>query len=251
MTPSIHVGLEGFTLPDLDPFDLVELAAQAGYSHAGVRLIDPATNSATLTVDEGHRLRELAHARGIGLHGGDIVDLEGPEDAWTECFATLAAGGITRVSSFHRGTDVKAASRRFGDWVARGGEYAVTPYLEPVSYFGVSSIGIGAEMVAEAGGGGITLDTLHFGRAGDDLGLLADLARTIPLWLRVCDGPPMEELVPPRRDPRRAHRQAPPQDRRPAPAPGRRRLRRWRHRPGRPRERAAPAPRPHGRGSRS
>jgi sugar phosphate isomerase/epimerase len=124
------------------------------------------------------------------------VDLADPHDASAECFSTLAAWAITRVSSFHRGDDVKTASRRFADWVPRGGEYAVVPHLEPVSYFGVSSIGTVADMVAEAGGGGITLDTLHFGRAGDDLDLLAHLAREIPLWLQVCDGPPLDVLIP-------------------------------------------------------
>jgi hypothetical protein len=65
-----------------------------------------------------------------------------------------------------------------------------------VSYFGVGSISTAADVVAGAGGGGITVDTLHFGRVGDDLGLLAELARTISIWLQVCDGPPMDELVP-------------------------------------------------------
>lgn len=138
------------TLPDVGPFELVDLPEHRHFSHVGVRLIEPATNSPTLTVDDAHRLREHADERGISMHGADIVDLAGPHDASAECFSTLAAWAITRVSSFHCGDDVKTASRRFGEWVARGGAYAVVPHLEPVSYFGVSAIGTVADMVAEA-----------------------------------------------------------------------------------------------------
>lgn len=196
MTRTIHVGLEGFTFPDLDPFALVNLAAEACYTHVGIRLVNPATNSPVLTTGDALRLRAHAREREITLQGADIVDLEGPSQTWEECFSILAAAGMTRLSSFYRGTDLKAAGTRFREFVARGRDQQVTPHLEPVSYFGVRSIATAAELVANAGGGGITLDTLHFGRIGDELALLADLAQTIPIWLQVCDGPPLEELVP-------------------------------------------------------
>ncbi|MGO4689742.1 sugar phosphate isomerase/epimerase family protein [Glaciibacter sp. 2TAF33] len=196
MTNTVGLGLEGFTFPGLDPFELVDLAAQAGYTHVGIRLIDPATNTPRLTPGEARNLRSLAREREITLHGADIIDLEGPRVMWEESLSTLAACGITRLSSFCRGADMKVASRHFRDFVAQGREYAVTPYVEPVSYFGVNSIGVAADLIADAGGGGITLDTLHFGRAGDDLTLLAEIARSIPFWVQVCDGPALEELVP-------------------------------------------------------
>ncbi|WP_167042282.1 sugar phosphate isomerase/epimerase [Salinibacterium sp. ZJ454] len=196
MTATVLVGLEGFTFPELDPFALVDLAAQTRYTHAGVRLIDPATNGPTLTAGEASRLRAHAQERGITLYGADIIDLAGRREAWAESFSILAACGISRLSSFYRGSDVTAARRLFREFVAQGGEYAVTPHLEPVSYFGVSSIGVVADLISDAGGGGITLDTLHFGRAGEDVALLAELVRGIPLWLQVCDGPAWEELIP-------------------------------------------------------
>jgi sugar phosphate isomerase/epimerase len=195
MTPTIRIGLEGFTFADVDPFALVDLAAQSHYSHVGIRLIDPQTNTPMVNVDDARRLREHAGMRGVTLYGADIVNLGGSHAERPGCFATLAACGVTRLSSFHRGPDLKAASHSLGEWVAPGNDHGVTVHLEPVSYFGVDSIGAAADIVAGAGGGGITVDTLHFGRIGDDLDLLADLARTVPLWVQVCDGPPVEELV--------------------------------------------------------
>ncbi|WP_173922463.1 sugar phosphate isomerase/epimerase [Agromyces sp. Marseille-P2726] len=195
MTATLSVGLEGFTFPDLDPFALVDLAAGTRYTHVGVRLVDPATNTPTLTLGGAYRLREHAEERGIALHGADIVNLEGPVDAWDECLSILAACGVTRVSAFHRDADLTAASRRFGELVAQAREFGVTPHLEPVSYFGVNSVAAVAELVERVGGGGLTLDTLHFRRASDDLERLAEVAHTIPIWLQVCDGPPFDELV--------------------------------------------------------
>ncbi|WP_166875122.1 sugar phosphate isomerase/epimerase [Salinibacterium sp. ZJ450] len=196
MTAVIQVGLEGFTFPELGPLALIDLAAQTGYTHVGVRLIDPATNSPTLTPGEARQVRAHARERGIALYGADIIDLEGDNAAWTKSFSTLAACGITRLSSFSRGADMASARRLFRDFVAQGRDFEITPHLEPVSYFGVSSIGVVADLISDAGGGGITLDTLHFGRAGEDVALLSELARSIPIWLQVCDGPPEEELIP-------------------------------------------------------
>ncbi|MDR5699102.1 sugar phosphate isomerase/epimerase family protein [Agromyces aerolatus] len=192
----VRIGLEGFTFPDLDAFALVDLAAGARYAFAGVRLVDPATNTPTLPADQAHRLREHAIRRGITLFGADLVDLEGPRDGWADVFAVLAAAGVTRFSAIHRGADLRAASRRFAELVARAREYGLTPHLEPVSYFGIDSIGTVADLVAHAGGGGLTLDTLHFGRRGDDLDRLAELAAGTPVWLQVCDAPALDELVP-------------------------------------------------------
>jgi hypothetical protein len=195
MTATITVGLEGFTFPELDPFHLVDLAADTRYSHVGVRLVDPSTNTPTLTVGAAYRLREHAEDRGIVLYGADIVNLEGPVDAWDECLSILAACEVTRLSAFHRGADLAAGSRHFAELVARGREFGVTPHLEPVSYFGVDSIAVVADLIGDAGGGGLTLDTLHFGRVSDDLDRLGELARSIPVWLQVCDGPPLHDLL--------------------------------------------------------
>lgn len=192
----IHVGLEAFTFPDLDPFTLVDAATQSGYTHIGLRLVDPAANAPALGMDDARRLRDYAKEHGVVLYGADIVNLEGPRDAWADCLATLAAYGVTRLSSFHRGDDLKGASERFADLVTAARPYGITPHIEPVSYFGVRTISQAAQLITDAGGGGITLDTLHFGRVGDDLDLLAELARNIPIWMQVCDGPALDALIP-------------------------------------------------------
>lgn len=195
-SPAIQVGLEGFTFPDLDPFAIVDLAAATGYSQAGVRLMDPATNRPTVSIDDAHRLRGYAIEHGITLYGADLVDLEAPPDGWPASLAALSAAGVTRLGAFHRGGDLTAASRRFADLVAVAGRCDVTPHLEPVSYFGVDSITAVGEFIADAGSGGLTIDTLHFARRGDDLDRLAELAATVPIWLQLCDGPALEDVVP-------------------------------------------------------
>jgi len=190
------VGLEGFTFPELDPFALLDLAAQTGYSHVGVRLIDPATNTPTLAPHEVRRFRLLAREHGLSLYGGDILDLGGPHESLDACLAVFAACGITRMGAFYREADLTAARGLFRAVVARGRAYGVTPYLEPVSYFGLGSVTAAAELITEAKGGGLLLDTLHFGRAGEDLTALAGIVHRIPVWLQVCDGPPLETIVP-------------------------------------------------------
>ena len=195
MTASIRAGLEGFTFPGLDPFALVELAVQTGFSHVGVRLIDPSTNQPVVSLDDARRLRESAHERGIVLYGGDIIDIEGRSQDWAQCFSVLSESGISRVSSFCRSADLKSASLRWRHLVALALEHGVTAHIEPVSYFGVGSI-VAATDLIDAARGGITVDTLHFVRADDDLTVLAQVARTIPVWLQVCDGPPLSRLVP-------------------------------------------------------
>ena len=199
--PELPVGLEGFTFPELDPFALLDLAARTGYSHIGVRLIDPATNTPTLTPGEARRLRLQAREQGLLLHGGDILDLAGIDPtghggSLYACLAVFAACGITRMGVFYRDSDLPAARGLFRGVVARSRAYGVTPYLEPVSYFGLGSLTAVAELVTNAKGGGLTLDTLHFGRAQEDLAVLAEIVRRIPVWLQVCDGPPLDEIVP-------------------------------------------------------
>jgi hypothetical protein len=195
MTASLRAGLEGFTFPELDPFALVDLAAQTGFSHVGVRLIDPSTNQPMVSLDDARRLRESAHERGIVLYGGDIIDIEGRTQDWAQCFSVLSESGIRRISSFCRSADLKSASLRWRHLAALALEHGVTAHIEPVSYFGVGSIVAATDLICAAPGG-ITVDTLHFARADDDLAVLAQAVRIVPVWLQVCDGPPMSELVP-------------------------------------------------------
>lgn len=142
-----------------------------------------------------------AREQGLLLHGGDILDLAGVDPSGHSgsldaCLAVFAACGITRTGAFYRDSDLTAAPRLFRDLVARSRTYGVIPYLEPVSYFGLGSVTAAAELVTEAKGGGLILDTLHFGRAGEDLAALAGIVRRLPVWLQVCDGPPLDEIVP-------------------------------------------------------
>ena len=195
MTASIRAGLEGFTFPHLDPFALVDLAVQSGFSHVGVRLIDPSTNQPVVSLDDARRLRESANEREIVLYGGDIIDIEGRTMEWAQCFGVLSESGISRVSSFCRSADLKSASMRWRHLAALALEHGVTAHIEPVSYFGLGSI-VAATDFIDAAPGGITVDTLHFARANDNLTVLAQAARIIPVWLQVCDGPPLSGLVP-------------------------------------------------------
>jgi sugar phosphate isomerase/epimerase len=196
MTPSIRIGLEAFTMPGIDAFSLVSLAALTGYTHVGVRLVDPTFNRPTLGSADARALAAHARRCGIILHGADLVDLEAPAECWEPILSVVAECGLTRIGTFHRGSPL-AASDRFAPFVDAALPFGVVPYIEPVSYFGVRSIDDAARIVNTAAGGGITVDTLHFARSGDDLAALADVARAMPIWLQICDGPLLDGLAPP------------------------------------------------------
>lgn len=189
----IRIGLEGFTLPRLSAIELFALSADAGFDAVGVRLVDPATNLPVVSREEARMLRAQADCLGVELYGADLVDLEAPADRISDCLAVLADAGVTRLSCFHRGDDAQSARRRFRALVAEARAHDVDVFIEPVSYFGIRRVAQVAELIEDAGG--LTLDTLHFARAADDLGVLAEIARRHPVWMQICDGPSLDSLV--------------------------------------------------------
>ena len=65
------IGLAALTVLELPHAEQISVAAQAGYSHVGLRLVPVAGQPFQHALDRHHR-RELAAHR-MGVHAGDVV----------------------------------------------------------------------------------------------------------------------------------------------------------------------------------
>ncbi|TCJ16377.1 sugar phosphate isomerase/epimerase [Parasulfuritortus cantonensis] len=191
------LSLAFLTIPDAGPVEAIRIAARAGFTHVGLRLL-PATASEPgypLSDDDGLLRETQAALRDTGVRVGDveIVHLK-PDTEIADCrpfldrVAMLDARYVTVV-----GDDELEA--RLIDNFARLCEMAaplgITANLEPMTWTRTACLAQALRVVEQAcqPNVGILVDALHFHSAGSSL----DELRTLPAsWLplaQICDAP--------------------------------------------------------------
>ncbi len=192
------ISLAALTILDAGPIGQVEAAANAGFTHVGLRL-QPLLPSDIEIV--GQPAKEEALTSGLARTGLEVLEIGvfpirgvEPAQSWPDVIAFSAKLGakflVCPIEAEDRGDQV-AGIRAIADLGAR---YGLDALVEFNPYSACTSLDQACALVAEAGHPniGLVIDAFHLSRSG---GAPGDLGKVDPDLLRLvhfCDAAPLE-----------------------------------------------------------
>lgn len=188
------LGIAHLSLLQLDPPELVRVAAEAGYQFVGLRVRgatptetwpDQRPGSATSRATEA-ALRET----GMRVRDIEFLSLDGytGREAWLPMLEVGAAFGADTLNLAGQDADVSRLTDTLAQVVSDAAEFDITPALEPISYNAVSTVPQAAS-IARAAGARVMLDPLHLRRGGSSVADVKALDPSLIPVLQLCDGP--------------------------------------------------------------
>ncbi|MEN5094602.1 sugar phosphate isomerase/epimerase [Pseudomonas protegens] len=208
--------LASLTVLELSPPEMVEVAARAGYSHVGLRLVPatPEEHHFPLVADAGLRRQTRDRLRDTGVRVLDVEILRlKPQTRISDFEAVLAVGAEFAASELLvAGNDPDEArmTDNFAALCDLAQQYGLHPHLEFMPWTDARNLEQAVRVVENAGcdNGCVLVDAFHFDRSGSRL---EDLAKVDPARLRyaqLCDvaGPcpaDMQEILRQARNERR------------------------------------------------
>ena len=156
MTPRIF-SLASLTVLELSPPQMVEVAARAGYSHVGLRLVPatPEEHHFPLVADADLRRQTLARLRdtGIGVLDVEILRLK-PETRVADFEAILAVGaefGASELLLAGNDSDEARLTDNFAALCDLAGPYGLHPHLEFMPWTDARNLEQAVRIVEAAG----------------------------------------------------------------------------------------------------
>ena len=187
------IGLAALTVLELPHDEQVRVAAQAGYTHVGLRLVPVAGQPYTHPLDVP--LLELALAdTGVRVLDVEVFRLT-PETKvgdWESVFALSQRLGASDILVHGADPEEKRLVETFGRLCELAGRYKLRANLEPMPWVDVSNIAKALRILRGAGkaNGGLLVDAIHFFRAGDSLAELEKVPREYLHYVQLCDARP-------------------------------------------------------------
>ena len=182
-----NVALAALTVLELPHPEVVSVAAQAGYSHVGLRLVPLAGQPYLHPLDEKAVARRLADT-GIGVLDVEVFRLEaGTKVAdYEKALAVSARLGASQI--LVHGADESEARLvdSFGRLCDLAAKYRLGVNLEPMPWVAISSVAKARRIIdgARRANGALLADAIHFFRAENRL----DELRGVPMnYLQFCD----------------------------------------------------------------
>lgn len=196
------LSLSYYTAPELSPLETVAVAAQAGCSHVGLRLLggQPGGSETSLLLDRGLQadMLEAMADTGIAALDANTARLV-PETRVADYIPFLDAAA--RLGARHVMASVDDADRaRSADNVRRlcdlAAERGLTVDLEFVPWMALNDLAAAADMVRACNRDalGIAVDCLHFHRSDSSIEALARLPLRWFRYAQICDAPAAETL---------------------------------------------------------
>ncbi|MGH9132539.1 MAG: sugar phosphate isomerase/epimerase family protein [Ilumatobacteraceae bacterium] len=194
---TVKFSLAHLTVLGTTPVDLIQIAADAGYDFASIRLtpVAPGEDVTPLAGDPDmvRRVRERLADTGLQVLDVELARL-GPDDEPDDYRGILEAAatiGARHVLAQLNDPDRDRAIDRFGRLCDLALELGLTVDLEFPSWSETGDLSAAATMVraVDRPNAGILIDTLHFVRSNSSIGELACLP---PEWFRfvqLCDAP--------------------------------------------------------------
>ena len=191
------LSLSYYTVPELSFLEMIDVAADAGCSCVGVRLLDGApTDSPTALVRDASLRREaIARMRERGVRALDASAARIRPDTRAEAFAPMlevcAELGVAHVTCSIDDHDAARRADTLSALCALARRSEVRIEIEFVPWMAVASLTDAASLIREtdAPNLGILVDALHLDRSG---GHPEDIADLPPAWFRlaqICDAP--------------------------------------------------------------
>ncbi|MGV9862985.1 sugar phosphate isomerase/epimerase family protein [Rhodococcus koreensis] len=191
--------LAHLTLLGIAPPRMAEVAAEAGFTHIGVRVVPATTNEVRYDLRVGTPLlRETRKA--LDDTGIRVLDIEalslGAETSSDTWLPALESGAVLGASVFNvigSDPDISRLTDTFARLAADAATFGIRASLEPISYRELATLSAAARIVEQTESGGIMLDTTHFQRAGSTPDDIDPVSANLLTVVQLSDGP---EAVP-------------------------------------------------------
>lgn len=191
------ISLAALSVLELSPPEMVACAAEAGYSHVGLRLI-PATSEEPQypVIGDTPMVREiLARLADTGLAVLDVEILRlKPDTRITDYLPVLETGA--RLGARHllvAGNDPNEQRliERFGELCDAAAAFGLSADLEFMPWTNVPNLVQAARIVGAAArpNGGVLIDAFHFARSDSRLQDIAQVPKAWLRYLQLCDIP--------------------------------------------------------------
>lgn len=189
-----ELGIAHLSLLQLDPAELVRVAAETGYQFVGLRVRGATPSEVWPDQRPGSPASRatVAALRETGLRVRDIefLSLDGHtgRESWMPMLEAGAALGADTLNLAGQDPDTSRLTDTLAQLVTDAAVYGIVPALEAISYNAVSTVPQAAS-VARAAGARVMLDPLHLQRGGSTIAEVAALEPSLIPVLQLCDGP--------------------------------------------------------------
>ncbi len=180
------IGLAALTVPELSPPEQVTVAAQAGYSHVGLRLIPVAGQ--TLAPFDPRELEQRLADSGIQVLDVEVFRLA-PDTRVAEFERVIAAGarlGASELLVHGADGDHARLAENFGRLCDLAAGYSLSANLEPMPWVEIATVAGAKRLLAAVNrpNAALLVDPIHFFRADNRLDELKGLRAN---YLQLCD----------------------------------------------------------------
>ena len=191
------LSLAALTVLELSPPAMVDCAADAGYSHVGLRLIPaPPEESVYPVVGDTPMVREIARrlaATGVAVLDIEILRLK-PATRPAEYLPVLETGarlGARQVLVAGNDADGTRLVENFAALAALAAPLGLSLCIEPMPWTDVRDFRAALRVVERSGAhnAGILIDAIHFDRAGSVPSDLANVPASRLPYVQLCDAP--------------------------------------------------------------
>jgi sugar phosphate isomerase/epimerase len=197
------IGLAALTVLELPHEEQIGVAAQAGYSHVGLRLVP------VVGQPYQHRFDASAVERTLRECGVRVLDVEvfrlTPETKVADFEAILDASArlkATELLVHGADPDESRLAGTFGALCDLAVRYGLAANLEPMPWVDVSNVATAMRILDSAAraNSGLLVDAIHFFRAGDTPQALSSVPPRLLRYAQLCDARPgrpaqMEEII--------------------------------------------------------
>ncbi len=197
------IGLAALTVLELPHHEQVSVAAQAGYSHVGLRLVPVAGQPYNHPFDVAEVERRLVDT-GVRVLDVEVFRLT-PQtnvEEFEPAMATAQRLGATELLVHGADPDAARLIETFGRLCDLAASHGLSANLEPMPWVDVSNLTKAMRILAGAAraNGGLLVDAIHFFRAGDSPQALAKVPRRVLRYMQLCDARPerpsdMQEII--------------------------------------------------------
>jgi sugar phosphate isomerase/epimerase len=197
------IGLAALTVLELPHHEQVSVAAQAGYTHVGLRLVPVAGQPYNYPLDVAEVEKRLADT-GVRMLDVEVFRLT-PETRIPEFESVMAAAqrlGATELLVHGADPDEARLIETFGRLCDLAARHGLSANLEPMPWVDVSNVAKAMRILdgAARANGGLLVDAIHFYRGGDTPQVLAKVGRQRLRYMQLCDARPerpsdMQEII--------------------------------------------------------